>query len=94
MQTLGQVACCKFVLMFVNYGEENRKHFSKIRVSDTVSIVLQQCFWNLTDFTYNSSNAKGIHSITQVEEVSNLGTQMWLDTTGQLNTQHTDIQKK
>lgn len=64
MQTLGQVAYFKFVLMFVNYGEENRKDFSKIRISDTVSIVLQQCFWNLTGFTYNS----------QVEEVSNLGT--------------------
>ena len=50
MQTLGQVACFKFVLMFVNYGEENRKHFSKIRVSDTVSIVLQQCFeiWQIS----------------------------------------------
>ena len=44
MQTLGQVAYFKFVLMFVNYGEEKRKDFSKIRISDTVSIVLQQCF--------------------------------------------------
>lgn len=74
MQTLGQVAYFKFVLMFVNYGEENRKDFAKIRVSDTASIVLQQCFWNLIGFTYNYNNAKGIHGITQVEEVSNLGT--------------------
>jgi len=72
MQALGQVAYFKFVLMFVDYGKENRKDFSKIRVRDIVSIVLQHCFWNLTGFTYNYSYAKGIHGITQGEEVSNL----------------------
>lgn len=40
MHTLGQVAYFKFVLMFVNYGKENGKDFSKIRVSAIVSTVL------------------------------------------------------
>ena len=30
MQALGQVAYFKFVLMFVDYGKENRKDFSKL----------------------------------------------------------------